>query len=105
MDVSHKESISNFEELLIKSNSVSIHRRNLQLLLSEIHKTVNNLHPYFMAEVLDIKDMPYYLRGSNNLVLTRARTNLYGTDTVRFVGHKIWQTLPREIRVLIIGDF
>ena len=47
----HKDSTSYFESLLIKSNSVSIHQRNLQLLLSEIYKTVNNLSPSFMAEV------------------------------------------------------
>ena len=34
----HKDSTSNFESLLIKSNSVSIHQRNLQLLLIEIYK-------------------------------------------------------------------
>ena len=32
----HRNSTSNFEELLTKSNSVSIHQKNLQLLLIEI---------------------------------------------------------------------
>ena len=63
----HKDSTSNFEELLIKSNSVSVHQRNLQLLLTEIYKTVNNLNPSFMADVFVTKDVPYNLRGSNNL--------------------------------------
>ena len=94
----HKDSTSNFEELLIKSNSVSVHQRNLQLLLTEIYKTVNNLNPSFMAEVFVTKDVPYNLRGSNNLALPRARTNLYGIDTIRFVGQQLWQTLPREIK-------
>ena len=35
----HKDSTSNFEELLVKINSVSVHQRNLQLLLTEIYKT------------------------------------------------------------------
>ncbi len=94
----HKDSTSNFEELLIKSNSVSVHQRNLQLLQTEIYKTVNNLNPAFMAEVFVSKDMPYSLRGNNNLVLPRARTNQYGIDTIRFIGQKLWQTLPREIK-------
>ena len=58
----HKDSTSNFEELLIKSNSASVHQRNLQLLLTEIYKTVNNLNPSFMAEVFVTKDVPYNLR-------------------------------------------
>ena len=47
----HKDSTSNFEGLLIKINSVSVHQRNLQLLLIENYKTINNLNPSFMAEV------------------------------------------------------
>ena len=34
----HKDSMSNFEELLIKSNSVSVHQMNLQLFITEINK-------------------------------------------------------------------
>ena len=94
----HKDSTSTFEGLLIKNNSVSVHQRNLQLLLTEIYKTVNNLNPSFMAEVFVTKDVQYNLRGRNNLVLPRARTNLYGIDTIRLVGEKLWQTLPREIK-------
>ena len=78
----HKDSTSNFENLLIKSNSVSVH----QLLLIEIYKTVNNLNPSFMAEVFITNVVPYNLLGSTNLVLPKAKTNLYGIDTVRFVG-------------------
>ena len=45
--VIHKDSTSNFQELLIKSNSVSVHQRNLQLLLTENYKTVHNFKPNF----------------------------------------------------------
>ena len=88
----------NFEELLLKSNSVPVHQRNLQLLLTAICKTINNLNPFFMAEVFVTKDVPYNLCGSNNLALPRARTNSYGNDTIRFVRQGLWQTLPREIK-------
>ena len=94
----HKDSTSNFENLLIKSNSVSVHQRNLQLHLIEIYKTVNNLNPSFMAEVFVTNVVPYNLRGSTNLVLPKAKTNLYGIDTVRFVGQKLWQSVPKEIK-------
>ena len=38
------------------------------------------------------------LRGGNNLVLPKARANSYGIDTIRFIGQKSWQTLPKEIK-------
>ena len=51
-----------------------------------------------MSEVFVSNVVPYNLRGSTNLVLPKARTNLYGIDTVRLVGQKSWQTLPKEIK-------
>jgi len=94
----HKDSTSNFEGLLIKRDLVSFCQRNLQLLLIEIYTTINNWNPSFMAEVLVANAVPYNLRDSINLVLPKARTNLYGIDTVRFVGQTLWQNLPKEIK-------
>ena len=94
----HKDSTSNFQELLNKSNSVSVHQRNLQLLLTEIYKTVHNLNPTFMTQVFEEKDVPYNFRESNSLTLPKAKTTLYGIDTVRYIGKKLWQVLPTEIK-------
>ena len=91
--IMHKDSTSNFEGLLIESNSVSIHQSNLLLLLIETYKTINNLNPSFMADVFATNVVPYNLRGSTNLILPKARTNLYGIDAVRLVGQKLWQIL------------
>ena len=41
-----------FNTLLLEANSVSIHKRNLQLLLIEVYKTIQNLNPSFMKEIL-----------------------------------------------------
>ena len=42
--ISCKNNCSNFEELLLKANTVSIHHKNLQLLATEIFKTQKNLN-------------------------------------------------------------
>ena len=51
-----------------------------------------------MAEVFVTKDEPHNLRSGSNLVLPRARSSLYSTDTIRFIGYKLRQILPREIK-------
>ena len=51
-----------------------------------------------MVKVFDTKDVPYGLRGGNNLVLPKAGTNFYGIDTIRFIGQKLWRTLPKEVK-------
>jgi len=85
--IMHNNSTSNFEELLIKSNSI------------------NNLNPSFIGAAFVTNFMPYSLCGSTNFILPKARTNLYGINTVRFVGQKLWQNFLKEIRVLNTGDF
>lgn len=35
---------------------------------------------------------------NNSLVLPRAKTSLYGLDAFRFIGKKLWHTLPMEIK-------
>ena len=40
---------SNFEELLVKDNSVSMHGNNINILAIEMYKTANGMPPEIMA--------------------------------------------------------
>ena len=51
---------SNFEELLIKDNSVSIHYKNIHALAIELHKIANDMSPKFKSEVFKLRDIPCY---------------------------------------------
>ena len=83
--IMHKDSTSNFQELLSKSILVFVHQRNLQLLLTEIYKTVHNSNPTFMTQVFEEKDVPYNFRENNSLSLPKAKTILHGIDTIRYI--------------------
>ena len=48
-----------FSELLELDNAVTIHQRNLQVLVTEIFKVKNNLSPEIMKQVFDFQE-PYY---------------------------------------------
>ena len=50
-----------------------------------------------MTQVFEEKNVPYNLRESNSLTLPKAKTT-YGIDTVRYIGKKLWQVLPTEIK-------
>ena len=43
---------ADFNTLLLESNPVLIHKRHLQLLIIEVYKTVQNINPSFMKEIL-----------------------------------------------------
>ena len=65
---------SDFETLLKWDNSVTVHQRNLQLLMVKIYKTKVNLNPEFMKDVFITNDVPYRLRSGNSLLQPSAST-------------------------------
>ena len=79
-------------------DSVTVHQRNLQLLMIEIYKTRNDLNPSFMKQISEEKVLPYNPRWSEKLQLPKAKTAGFGIDTVRFVGGRVWETLPPELK-------
>ena len=53
---------SSFNELLEKDGSVSIHKRNLQVLATEMYKISNGLSTPLMKDIFSINRNPYNLR-------------------------------------------
>ena len=89
---------SSFEQLLEKSESVSIHHRNLQLLAIEMYKAINKLSPSLMTELFKTKDMKYKLRNENTFASSNIHTTCYGIDSVSYLGPRIWDQVPNVIK-------
>ena len=56
------------------------------------------VRPEFMKDIFVTNDVPYSLRNGNGLLQPSARTTNFGIETTPFIGHKLWQTLPNEIK-------
>ena len=82
----YKDNVSSFEHLLLVNYSVTVYQRNLQLLMTEIYKSRNNLNPSYLKQIFEAKVLPYNQRCSEKLQLPKAKTTGLGIDTVRFVG-------------------
>ena len=87
-----------FDTMLLRDNAVPIHIRNLQLLMTEIYKTKWELNPSFMKEIFVEKHSPYGLRSCHNLLLPQVRTTCYGLETISFLGCRLWQALPNDMK-------
>ena len=94
----YKDYESNFNTLLGKDNSVSIHAKNLQILMIEMFKTKENMNPHFMKEIFCERIVTYNLRNNNEFLLPRVRTTSYGSETIKYRGQCLWLSLPQHIR-------
>ena len=95
----YSDKTSSFDDLLVKDGSVTVHARNIQLLATEIYKVINNLSPEIMNEVFQLKEYTNYSSRfpfkSHNV-----KTVFYGTETLSFLGPKIWSILPEALKRL-----
>ena len=79
LTIANKEHVSTFEKLLELDNSVTVHQRNLQLLMVEIYKTKYNLNPSFMKQIFEKKEMPYNLIFSDKQKLPKVKITFSGS--------------------------
>ena len=94
-----------FEELLSKDKSVTIHQRNLRILVTELYKAKMGFGPEIMSEVFNFIDSPYNLR-NEKLASRNIHTVKYGSETLSYVGAKVWGSLPNEYKnTNSIGEF
>ena len=96
---------ASFDELLLKNGSVKVHQQNLQSLCIEMFKVRNGLAPSFMQDIFSTNKN---VAGGNISSNTRAQSQFYnysnpkkvntGLETLRCLGPKIWDKVPRDIR-------
>ena len=96
--ITYQDAESTYSELLEKDCAVTIHTKNLQLLMTEMYKTKNGLNPSFMQEIFCENATHYNLRNNNEFVQPRVKSVNNGTESVRFKGPQLWQMLPPTIR-------
>ena len=87
-----------YDDLLQLSNSVSLHQRHLRFLLTEIYKSTGTLNPQFMWSYFKYRKVPYNLRRGPVLFIPPARSTIYGTNSVHFLGSLIWNGLPNLVK-------
>ena len=96
----YNDKSSSFRELLERDNSVTIHERNIQVLLTEIFKIKSGAAPEIMTEILKFKDHSYDLKKNNCLERRIIKSCKYGSETVSNLGAKLWDILPENIKKL-----
>ena len=86
------------QELLSLDNSVSIHVRHLQFLMTETYKSLHHKSPEIMCNLFELKNRPYHLRGHSLLKLPSAKTTTHGTNSLIFKASLLWNSLPNKYK-------
>ena len=88
-----------FSELLNLDNSVTVHQKNLQVLVTEIYKVKNGIAPEIMKDIFELQNPSYNLRSTcNQFRRENIKTVHYGLQSVRYLGPKIWELVPNNIK-------
>ena len=96
--ITYGDNVSSFQELLEKDNSVSIHHRNIQVLATEMYKISKNLSPFIVTEIFQERTVSYNLRSDNSFASRHVNSVYHGTESLSFLGPKIWELVPSEIK-------
>ena len=94
----YKDYKSSFAELLSEDKSFAVHHKNFQKLVIEMYKTKNELCPKIMPDLFKEVTHPYSLRNGLIYGSYKIKTVRYGTETITYLGPKIWSIIPDEIR-------
>ena len=89
---------STFEELLNMDKSVTIHHRHLQVLDTELCKVHHALAPEQMNDIFKKRNVTYYFRNNSTFETSNTKSVYYGSETIPFLGPKIWELLPSSIK-------
>ena len=81
---------STFKDLLSKDKSVTIHKRNLQQLATEIFKVIKIIAPIILNETFTfVKNNTYNLRSGMHLSRVNVHFTQYDAESIGNLGLKI----------------
>ena len=91
------ESNDTYGNLLLQSNTVSLHQSHFRFLVTEIYKSISQLSPESMWSYFTHKDMPYNLRKGPFLGLPKTHSFYCGANAVHFRDSLIWNNLSAVV--------
>ena len=95
----YSDKTSDFSELLEKDGSVSIHYQNIRQLAIEMFKVSKGLCPEIVKGLFQFRNnIPLNLRFQFHI--PPVRTVFSGTESIKYLGPKIWELIPDEMKEL-----
>ena len=90
--------VSTFDQLLAMDKYFCVHYQKIQRLLIEIYKALDDIFGNSLKELFVKRESTINLRSKPELVIPSVNSFLKGTNSLRYFGSVIWNSLPIEIR-------
>ena len=87
---------TDFEILLDKANMCSLQISREKAILCELFKCLKGLGPKYMSEIFTLSKRES--RNGPSFEQPRTRTTRFGTHSLRSIGPKLWNELPKEYK-------
>ena len=91
----YNDKSSSFRELLKRDKSVTIHKRNIQVLLAGIFKVKSRVAPEIMTRIFKFKDHSYDLTKKYCIERRIIKSCKYDSETVFNLGTNLWYTYKK----------
>lgn len=89
---------STYTELLAKGNHRSISVLLMHTIATEVYKSLNGMSPDYMVNVFRRTNHQYNVRNQHGLIQPSFSTMKYGFNTFSYLGAKIWNNLPNNVK-------
>ena len=96
--ITYQDKTSTFKKLRNKTTPVSIHHRNLQVSAVEMFKIHGDLSPKILRETFVSKTSSNNLCRNDTFEKRQVYSVYHGTKSLSFLGPKIWDLVPVELK-------
>ena len=95
--INYKDQLIDFKSLVSNHNEITIHQKNLQVLMTEIYKTINHIAPPIMSSLFEIRVNTHNTRYFQVLSNESRRTVNYGLEAICDGSPFLWKKSTTRI--------
>ena len=95
----YQDKQSSYENLLVNDGTVSMHHRNIQALAKEMYEIKTDLSTEILSNIFTQRTQNHHSLGNaSDFQIPFVRTVYHGTESISYLGPKIWDIVPAEIK-------
>ena len=96
--LTYRDETKDSQQILREQNKITIHQRNLQVLMTEVYKIVNSITPLIMNSLFQFRYNTNNIRNFQEIYAKNRKTVRYGTKIVTYQATILWANLHTKYK-------